>query len=344
MFFYGSRGSIKINKVKLGQFYTKKASYITQGLLNVFPENAEIIDPFSGKWDLLKLFSKKVYGYDIDPKNDKTVYRDSLNNPVNYNNKWIITNPPYLAKNKTKDKSIYQKYNTDDLYKASLLSIIGCRGGIIIVPLNFFSSDNGDIRKKFLSKYEVKKVNVFEETVFEDTTYTVCAFSFIQKENEKQKIDFIFFPSKERLSLDLLYSEAYTIGYEIYNSEKSDIKIGRLLLGQKSPNSKIFLNAIDTGTFEGMIRLSIKDHFYGKSTDRAFATIVFNKDFTIEEQEYIVKEFNIKINEYRKKYRSLFLTNYRNSTSTLARKRIGFKLAYTIISNIILDKNLTKNE
>ena len=49
----------------------------------------------------------------------------------------------------------------------------------------------------------------------------------------------------------------------------------------------------------------------------------------------IIDEFYKRINEYRDKYNSLFLTNYRNNL----RKRIGFDLAYRIISNIILDFN-----
>ena len=224
------------------------------------------------------------------------------------------------------------------MYKASLISIIGCGGGVIILPLNFFSSDNGDIRDIFLSKYEIVKVNVFEETVFEDTSYTICAFSFIKKENIEQKVDFIFFPSGKELTINLFKDYGYKIGAEIYNLKQSKVKIGRLVLGDNKPNSKIFLNAIDTGTEEGMLKLSIReDAFYGKSTDRAFATIVFDRDFTNEEQIFIVEEFNRRIAKYRETYRSLFLTNFRNSTKVLARKRIGFRLAYSIISNIILE-------
>ena len=47
---------------------------------------------------MLNLSSNKKIDYDIDPKNDKTTTKDTLLNPIDYTNKWIITNPPYLAR------------------------------------------------------------------------------------------------------------------------------------------------------------------------------------------------------------------------------------------------------
>lgn len=310
----------------------------------MFPKDGIVVDPFVGEGDLLKLLDNKKEMYDIDPKIKSTIKRDTLKNSLDYNKKWIFTNPPYLAKNKNRDKSLYEQYKTDDLYKASILSIIGCEGGIIIVPLNFFSSDSGQVRKEFLSRYEVVKVNVFEEQVFDDTSYTVCAFSFIKKGNIEQNIDFKFFPSLESLSIKAKKDSSYQIGTDVYNLEKSSVKIRRLLIGDECPNSKIYLNAIDTGSLEGVIKLSLKDSpFYGKSTDRAFATIVFDMDFSEEDQKTIVEEFNKRLLDYRRKYRSMFLTNYRNSTPVLSRKRIGFKIAYLLISNIIKELKLDEN-
>lgn len=327
-----------MKKKRLGQFYTTNSKYITQGLLNVFPKTATVIDPFAGECDLVSLISNKVELYDIDPRTEDIVRRDTLISPIDYTGKWIFTNPPYLARNKNEDKTIYNLYETDDLYKASLLSIIGCEGGVIIVPLNFFSADDGKMRKSFLSKYEVKQVNVFEEQVFEDTTYTICAFSFIKKDNENQTINFKFFPNNKELSISLSVIDGYRIGSEIYTLPQSSVKVGRLLEGQE-PSSMLFLNTIDTGSPSGVISLSVKQEpYFGKRTDRSFATISFDKVFTLEEELLIAKEFNLMLTEYREKYNSMFLSNYRNSTTHMARKRIGFKLAYQIISFIILKK------
>jgi hypothetical protein len=324
-------------KRKLGQFYTKNSSYITTGLLDIFNKDDIVIDPFCGEWDLLKLIKNKKEGYDIDPKNKETLLRDSLLNPINFEGKAIITNPPFLAKNKNRDKNIYNLFNVDDLYEASLLSIIGCEKGIIILPLNFFSSNRNKIRKIFLSNYKIIRLNIFEEKVFDDTSYTICSFSFVKEKNIEQKLNCFFFPSGENKTFEIKEKDGFLIGAEIFNLQKSTVKIKRLLIGGVS-NSNLFLSAIDTGSKEGKINLSIKDYYYGKNTDRAFATIVFDKDFSLGEQIIISEKFNNKLNYYRKKYNSLFLTNYRNSTSYMARKRIGFDLAYNLISNIILEE------
>ena len=76
--------------------------------------------------------------YDIDPKIN-AITQNTLLNPPDYKDKYVITNPPFLAKNKNKDKTIYEIYDVGDLYKAAIKSfIIGdVIGGILIVPLNF---------------------------------------------------------------------------------------------------------------------------------------------------------------------------------------------------------------
>jgi len=321
-----------LSKKELGQFYTKQSQYIMQGLLDIFPKDAIVVDPFAGEFDLLNLLSNKKEAYDIDPKNNETVKRNTLLNPPSYSGKWVITNPPYLARNKTEDKTLFDKYDLDDLYKISLKTIMTCEGGAIVLPINFLSSVSFDIRKDFLSNFVIQRVNVFQERVFEDTSYTVCSFNFIKRKNEEQEIDFFFFPEKEKETFVLKKEENYTFGGEIYNLKKSSVNVKRLLMGQQ-PNSNLFLYAVDTGTKGGEIRLEMKDYFYGKNTDRAFATIVLDKNFTKEEQEKIVTLFNEKLDHYRKKYRSLFLPNYRDKY----RKRIPFKLAYLLISNCILN-------
>ena len=75
--------------------------------INFFPKEA--VDPFAGNCDLEKYSPKTKWEfYDIDVKKPQVKYNDSLLNPIDYHNKSVITNPPYLAKNKTKKfKKIY---------------------------------------------------------------------------------------------------------------------------------------------------------------------------------------------------------------------------------------------
>ena len=55
---------------------------------------------------------------------------------------------------------------------------------------------------------------------------------------------------------------------------------------------------------------------------------------TLEKQKELVSKFNIFLNDYREKYNSLFLTNYRES-NTIARKRISFNLVYDICNYLL---------
>lgn len=341
-------------KNNLGQFYTTNSKYIIGNLLKYLPDTSPFIDPFAGNWDLLNILSSeyKKSGYDIDPKNDQTIELDTLSNPPKYNDCWIITNPPYLAKNKNNLKSnkskfkknnseLFEKYQTNDLYKVALKTIMNCEGGILIIPLNFFCEENSKIREEFLSQFEIKHLNIFEEQVFDDTTYTVCSFAFEKSATEllNQKLDITIFPSKEKLEFIIEKKSNFRLANEFYDLLKveSDIKISRLIKGDKS-NSNLKLRALDTGSMDGRISLSIDEPYFDETpnqTERAFATLKFNHKFTKNEQEFIAEKFNSILEKNRKKYHSLFLTNFRNSTSSYARKRISFDVAYKLVIYII---------
>ena len=185
-------------KKQLGQYFTKNQNYILQNMK--IPENVKhIIEPFTGDGDLLKFFEKdknkySLECYDIEPKHSYIIKKDTIQNPPNYNNKFIITNPPYLARNKSTNKVLFDKYDVNDLYKCFIKEIITniALGGIMIVPLNFWSSirkNDIELRKLFLDIYNVNILNIFEEKVFDDTTYTVCSFQFTNRNNIEPNID-----------------------------------------------------------------------------------------------------------------------------------------------------------
>lgn len=342
-------------KQQLGQFYTTNAEYITSNLITEIKKHLKkgstIVDPFAGKHDLLDLFESSigkqmnVIGYDIHPVLDKTILNDSLINPIDYRNKWIITNPPYLARNKCKDKTIFDLYNTNDLYKASIKSIMNCNGGILIVPLNFFCDEHYiDTRIDFLSNYSLLYLNIFEERVFEDTDYTVCAFAFIKKGSEFHAIETSIYPHGIRKYFFVDKKHNYKIGGEFIDEiEKNNsiLEVSRLEANREPKGyiSNIKLHSIDTGTIEGRIKL-LKDYtpIYGKNTDRNDITIVLSHKLTDEQENILIEEFNSKLEFNRKKYNSLFLSNFRHATKHYARKRMPFNLAYNLIQYISKEK------
>lgn len=338
-------------KQQLGRFFTKRAQHVVGTLSDVLPQNSVVIDPFAGECDLLYFLRKQrpdlfLKGYDLVPTDNEfgVEQRDTLLDPPNYSRMWVVTNPPYLARNKSTDKAIFDKYRSNDLYKAAVQSIIGCEGGILILPLNFFCDEHEeDVRMRFLSQYKIQDINIFEEQVFEDTDYVVASFSFIREDNTHQTLHPAFLPGyhEYRPSFEVKHSERYRIGFafyqELYNNQSS-ISVSRLVKNEHPDGyiSRLYLHAVDSGTLRGRIRLTLRDEpYWGKESDRAFATIVLGTSLTSEQEQIVVDAFSDILERFRWQYRSLFLTNFRNASKSYSRKRISFKLAFALISYIL---------
>lgn len=331
-----------MKKKELGQFYTTNYEYILQNFK--IPDNVKnIIEPFAGNGDLIKFLDTIPECYDIEPKQDFIIKRDTLLNPPDYNNKFIITNPPYLARNKNKCKEIYDKYNQNDLYKCFIYQLIhnDCIGGILIVPLNFWCSirkSDINLRKMFLQRYDIILLNIFEEKIFDDTTYNICSFQF-EKSNNNKQINCTIYPKKINYTFYLNESNNYSFGGEIYKlPQNKNIKIERLTY--KKINSKYKTNIIAKcidNNINDKIKLYISNELYIDNTEnltaRTFATLIIQPEMSSELQEKIVITFNKYLSENRKKYNSLFLTNYRENNS-ITRKRISFTLLFQIINYI----------
>ena len=337
------------NKKSLGQFYTTNYSYILQNLY--IPEYViNIIEPFAGKGDLLPFIANNVeYNiecYDISPQQDYIILQDTIKFPPNYNNKFIITNPPYLARNKSQNKELYDKYGVNDLYKCFIKELIinTCIGGIIIIPLNFWCSirhNDIELRKLFLSKYNVLLLNIFEEQVFDDTTYTICSFQFELSNNNNNELNIMIHPSKNIIKTILNDNNNYIIGGEIYKLKLTNkYKITRLTKKNKEQaNTNILVKCLDDN-INNQICLSYvndQDIFIDETsnlTARTYATLIISPPIDRNKQKELVIKFNNYFSSYRLKYNSLFLTNYRESKD-IARKRISFELVYNIVEYIL---------
>lgn len=317
----------------------KKTQHFTENYkdilfnINFFPNEA--IDPFAGNCDLVKYSPNTKWElYDIDVKNDIVKYNDSLLNPIDYTDKTVITNPPYLASNKTDEfKEIFKKYNTDDLYKAAILSIIGCKNGILIIPINFFTDEKtSSIREIFLSKYKVNYVNYFTKQMFANTTYNVCSFYFEQ--GETNEVDFFDFEKKTSFKTNLKKEFGYRLGGEFYDLFKNVKPLfDRVQTGKEKYITNIFFNALDTRAKR--LNLSYNENTYiGKISDRIFGTLYCKEFLSKERQLKLINDFNCFINFYRDKYNNLVLTNYRDN----GRKRISLENIYKICTYLLDQK------
>lgn len=342
------------NKKNRGQFYTTNSSYILEGLPRP-PKSARcIIEPFAGKGDLIEWMQKSNYdlpieSYDIEPKSPGIIRRDTLLDPPNYEGAWIITNPPYLARNKCNNKEIYDLYGLNDLYKCFITSIIKqhCRGGIMIIPAGFFFSArevDRRCRAEFMEKYKITTVKYFEERVFADSATTVVAISFEESRAklESQQVDWIMMPSREKKVFTMSSANNWIVGGEIYFLQiPESVRISRHVEGKKmkegTQQTFMTLSALDSGTQDKRIRLEYKkDYVYAaKECSRTYATLrVSGKTLSEEEQISLCSAFNEFIEKKRAETWSLFLPQFRESKE-YARKRIPFSLAYDILLHII---------
>ena len=369
----------------LGQFYTTNYKYILQNM-TIPKDVVDIIEPFAGNGDLLHFIiddmknnmdkKYKIECYDIDPKplNPAVksiaelipyVKQDTLMYPPDLNNKFVLTNPPYLARNKCTDKTLFDKYKTNDLYKCFIQILINsnCQGGILIVPLNFMCSirkSDVEIRREFSKKYVITTINIFEEQVFQDTSYAICSFQFILKCKDVKcndadadadadadidaNINCHIYPVNKKIDFILHSTNNYTIGGEIYNlQQNTEYKIDRAtsIFKEQTYFTNILVKCIDD-SINNKIGLSIvNDNDKNKYIDntpnltaRSYAILVIEPSLNMQQQQQLVVKFNAFLNNYRDKYNSLFLTNYRES-NTIARKRISFGLVYEICNYLL---------
>ena len=370
-------------KKQLGQFFTTHSDYILQGFEN-FVIGKEITDPFAGNKDLInwaiKNKCKTINGFDLDKHyidNKLVFYNDSINRPQKY--KFVCTNPPYLHKNKadikTKKKFFSNNYSYfEDLYQASIYSILNTKEGILIVPLNFLCAENSKkIRDLFFEKFEIIKLNIFSEQVFNDTTYNVISFYFKQKSNltDENQINAIIFPENKNIHFVLKKHSNWQLGGDFINRIKNTqnslgvfrltedyIKSGEYEVEMALQNIKdkkmfkisddikslidkniLFLRAIDTTSGDKIKLEDIRQYgifgLVGKNSSRNMAHLIFKNEISIDEQIELMNRFNEELNQKRNKYFSFFLTNFRDNN----RKRISFDLAYKFLNYIYYEKN-----
>jgi len=350
------------NKKNRGQFYTTNAAYILDGLPLPPPDVRRIVEPFAGKGDLMEWLRKsgctlEVDAYDIDPNATHIQERDTLTNPPDYANAWVVTNPPYLARNKSTDKSVFDLYDTNDLYKCFITSVVrqnNCRGGIFIIPAGFFFSPRDiDVRCRdaFLRTHRITKVKYFEESVFDDTTTTIVAVAFEKSavDLDEQDVEWVMMPSNVRRVFNMSSSHKWIIGGDIYSLSMPDnISVRRYVEGQalraNEQQLHITLSALDSGTKDGRIRLAYKAGYIypAKECSRTYASLrITGRTLTESEQIQLCHEFNAFIEQKRDESWSLFLPQFRESKE-YARKRMPFELAYRIVLHMIHRRTLAE--
>jgi hypothetical protein len=326
----------KNKQASLGQYCTDESVYITQGLLEYIPDGVVVVDPFAGRGDLLRLFKNhKLYAFDIDVRVEGVIERDTLLSPLNYRDKWVVTNPPYLYKGRVSkdDKELFDRWQVDNAWKAAVRSIIGCAGGILVIPFDFFTSDEcSGVRVEFMDRYKIERVNVFAHEVM-GVSVVVCSFAFTQKDSKSQEVKFNVFPRKEWFRFNLSGGDSYCIDSEVIKLKRSSVKVFRDVAGRvcvrqlDNPREKI----------RAYMWSSESAVFYRSDYSRIVCVLGFSIEFDDKQVEKLLDGFNRRVGVYRGRYKELWLKNYRVEPNGGIRKFMRADTVFKIMSNVILE-------
>jgi len=347
---------------ELGQFYSARADELLDGMTRP-PKGAIVVEPFAGEGDLLKWLGPGYIelAYDIDPKRERTIRRDTLMTPPRYSGSYVLTNPPWLAKNKSENKAAFEKWGTDDLYKCFLKSLFKDppTGGIIIIPLNFFSGDRDSEKKRrteFFRTFTPQRINIFETAMFADTDYLTMVIQFQKRTNlymdhgKEENITMNFYPSRDTMTL-----RVNPLSFVFPNENPFETlpppATGHYISVRRHEEDKplkatetltlILFEALDSGVSttpgDGRIGLQMMEPdqtYLGKSTSRSKAQIVVRGPLSRKLQRRIVTDFNAWIEDWRQKTRSIFLPVFREAKE-YPRRRLSFHMAFDAIRNLI---------
>ena len=309
----------KLNKTKqdlLGQYMTVNADKILANFTDIVM-NKVVIDPCAGHGDLLSWAWRNgaidCEGYDIEPKG-KDKYNDMYLNPIDCTNKIVVTNPPYLSKNRSNDKTIYNKWGQNDLYKCYLATLLESNvdEAIIIQPSNFLCESRDKARKLLFENYTITYAEHWQETIFDNVAIGIMVMH-IKRGNIFPKYQ--FFPYKNRttdtwIQMELYPKNKYLFGPEELFSKSSHITFQKVDKGMAPPNSNIVVSLLDKGTYGLGLYYNEGDPIY--CNPKSFTTYQINTPTILseEQQRSAVILFNKQLNEWRKKYDDMFLSNY----------------------------------
>jgi hypothetical protein len=238
---------------------------------------------------------------------------------------------------------VYDKYGVGDLFHAFLDSMKEAEGGILILPLIFFTAfrkSYAKVRDQFMYRFKISKVNYFETASFEDTTVTIVSFQFERSKlpMNEQTIEWnIYSPDKQTRTFVHRKNQRWLVGGYIFDlTLHPTICIKRHTygkeLGENEYLSNLTLRALDKPNGERieMMYIEDKDHKFKKSPG-AYHTFVFSKELSPEEQRHIASEFNDFLNKKREETHSLFMAMYRQGS----RRRLCLTTAMLILSKVI---------
>jgi len=337
------------HKQKLGQFFTTNSDYILSGYEELVV-GKDVVDPFSGGWDLLtwarRAGAKSLFAYDIEPVMEGTVKNDSLLNPPSYKDKFVISNPPYLAANKCKtSKSVYAQWDQDDYYKCHLagLSANGCSEGLFILPSNFLSESNAKARTMLLRDYTIASGKYWKEQVFEDATTGICVIHIKKEQKEIHEFPLRMYPEDVTINAVLEKRYGYLHGKDFFDyvADAPTYNLVKTDVGMTAPNTHIVVGLLEAGKFPFGLSYNEGEPIY--CNPKSFTTYQLTLPdllLTEEQQRNVVGHFQEKLKHYQDQYYGMFLANYMGADQKILSRRYVQMLFGRVLADLKLANNL----
>jgi hypothetical protein len=333
-------------KQKLGQFFTTNSDYILSGF-EYLMKNASVIDPFVGNGDLLNWAMKNgassVIGYDIEPRTNEYIKNDSIVNPPSYKNKFLVSNPPYLSRNKYKgNKEVFDFWKQDDLYKCHLASLIknDCYEALIILPTNFWCESRDRIRKDLFDSFYISSAKYWNTPVFDDVSTGITVVHLKRGHRNKQVFEMNHVSENKSFEMILEKRYNYLFGKDFFdyiNRKVPKIKIIKTDIGMPNPNTNIVVGLLDKGKWKSGLSYNDNDPiFCSAKSFTTYQITIPNINLTETQQKTLVETFNSQLKYFRHKYHDMFLSNYMGPKQKILSR--GY--VHELISVILFDMNI----
>lgn len=333
------------NIQKHGLYFTENCDTLLDGFEHLV-ENRFVIDPFAGNMDLISWATRHnaigYKAYDLFPLSDDVIENDSIVNPPNYFGAFLLSNPPYLSKNKNKNKMPYERWQQNDLYKCHLASLYpDIEDGILILPSNFLSESNDAARRMFFRHYTIMKGKYYYYSVFPKATTGIVVFSFRQNKHPVKyfPLEIHYKDRVDKITCILDPNYGYLYGAEFFDYIRDDDPLNIRKYDETSsdvPNTKIVISLLSRGKLPlGAHYNDGKPIWNKKSSFTTYQVSVDGIDLSENAQLEVIKRYNEKLHGYIDQYHGLFLANYMGADQKIKSRKYSNLLLSRIIKEII---------
>ena len=337
------------SKRDLGQFFTRDSvwlrPHIRAHIESLSRQYSECVDPFAGDGHLLELASEmgfQIHGYDIDERICASKGwgepNDSIRRVIPHDGAFILTNPPYLAKNSAKRmKSSMVEYFSpgfipmlddsrlnvlDDLFKLAMEQTLAkYEDSIWIVP----ESGIQDLDDLPHWKNRLHSVTILEDNPFDDTEHPVCVMIFSTSK-----------PTKEVWKNDILLGTYDELRRAHNQTAKGPSNLTHMKFN--TPDGTLGYRAVDGTREDGSMRIKFcrgEELGYDRSNIKVSSRHLTYVEIDLEGEllDSVIAEANSRIDAYRKTTHDVFLTAFMGNTKGgERRRRLDYKLARKIFN------------